>query len=549
MFSSHSMPTLRISLMRKLAMLNLAMRNLAMLLMLFLQMGTATADTVEISATREYFLKTRDAVFTTRDPVNAQLAIPEQAQLTPVTELSRSQTDYWVKFSVVNHTRETRWVLDTGNIIAERLLAHAQNGNRHQIVQQGFQKLWPFDLRYGVQLDLPPGSVSHLWIHIDSTVGAVNPVFSILPQTQYQQKTFSYNTQLLIAIGALVILSVYQLLIFIPTRDWAWFWSALLQLSGALAWSAQAKLLLYGLSAGPWVSLLYLPLFVSAAAGLLFARTYLSLFHPQPLARLLDGLAILTLVVGLIGLLLPAFYYSLLLEITLTITLPAMLGCAIWRTWAGFAANRFFLVGSTLLTLCGFFYLLDQLLQLHIIENDILLATRAQVLAMFAFMLGLIERVNLLQRQRPQQDTRTATDPITRLPNRAAFERDVRAWEAYCKEGILKDFYLTFFDLISLRQTNATRGMREGDRLLALVGTWLQQQTGNHNVYRIGGDEFVVLTQKTFNWDLAPLYQRLQQEGFRDNKINIGTACYSESTGRSSMLKLADDRLHGINPP
>src|SRR3990167_3295161 len=226
-----------------------------------------------------------------------------------------------------------------------------------------------------------------------------------------------------------------------------------------------------------------------------------------------------------------------------------MLGCAIWRTWTGFAANRFFLAGAALLILCGFFYLLDQMLQLQIIENDILLATRCQVLAMFAFMMGLIERVNLLHRQRPQQDTRTATDPVTRMPNRSAFERDVRAWEAYCKEGILKDFYLTFFDLVSLRQTNATRGMREGDRLLTLVGNWLQQQTGNHNVYRIGGDEFVVLTQKSFTWDLNPLYQRLQQEGFRDNQINIGCACYSESSGRSSMLKLADDRLHGIDQP
>lgn len=525
------------------------MRNLAFLLIALLVAGSACADTVEISNPREYFLKIRDALFTTSEPVNVQLAVPEPAQLLPLTELSRAQTEYWVRFSVVNHTREIRWTLDTGNIIADQLVVHAQTGNRHQIARQGFQKLWPFDLRYGLPLELPSGSVTHLWVYIHSNVGASTPVFAILPQAEYQQKAFSYNTQLLIAIGALVILSVYQLLIFIPTRDWAWFWSALFQLSGALAWSAQAKLLLYGLSAGPSVALLYLPLFTAAAAGLMFSRTYLNLYHPQPLARLLDGLAVLAVAAGIAGLLLPAHYYPLLLQWMLGLSVAAMLGCAIWRTWTGFAANRFFLAGTALLILCGFFYLLDQMLQLQIIENDILLATRCQVLAMFAFMMGLIERVNLLQRQRPQQDTRTATDPVTRMPNRSAFERDVRAWEAYCKEGILKDFYLTFFDLVSLRQTNATRGMREGDRLLTLVGNWLQQQTGNHNVYRIGGDEFVVLTQKSFTWDLNPLYQRLQQEGFRDNQINIGCACYSESSGRSSMLKLADDRLHGIDQP
>lgn len=524
------------------------MRKLVWLIVLLLSLpGALLADTVELSATREYFLKTGNALFVSREALNPQIAVPEMSQLLPVARLQRSHTDYWVQLNLVNHTTETRWTLDTSNLVAAELTAHVQTGNRHQILQQGFRKSWPFDLRYGMTLDLPPNSIARIWVHVSAPLGGAHPLFSILPAQHYQEKTFSYNTQLLIAIGALVILSIYQLVIFIPTRDWAWFWSALLHLCGALAWAAQTKILLYGLSLGVHAALLYLPLFVACAAVLLFIRIYLKLHHPNPLARLLDGSAIASVLAGMAGLLLPAHLYPLLLQIVIALALLLMLGCTLQRVQAGLAAARFVLAGSILLVLAGFFYMLDKALRLDIIENDILLATRIHVLTLFACMLGLIERANLLQRQRPLPDTRSATDPVTQLPNRSAFERDVRAWEAYCKEGILKDFYLTFFEVTTLRQTNASRGMREGDRLLGLIGLWLQEQSGNHNVYRIGGDEFVVLTQKSIPWDLAPLYKQLQQEGFRDTRISIGCSCLSESTGRSSLLKLADDRLHGIS--
>src|SRR5690606_3060871 len=101
------------------------------------------------------------------------------------------------------------------------------------------------------------------------------------------------------------------------------------------------------------------------------------------------------------------------------------------------------------------------ILQLDLLENGILAAARLQLLVMILFMLGLIDRMSLVQRERSQQSTRTATDPITGLPNRTAFERDVRAWEAYSKEGILTDFYLSFFDITSLQEVNRAKGRKE----------------------------------------------------------------------------------------
>ncbi len=517
-----------------------------LLLILLILSGSVRAETVELSQAREFFLKTSGQMFSTREALNPQLAVPETTQRIPLTRLHRRDTTYWVQFNLINHSRETRWTLDTGNIIAARLTAHVQTGERQQILEQGFRVLWPFDLRYGMTLDLPANSLTRIWICVESPLGATHPVFSILPATDYQAKTFSYNTQLLIAIGALLILALYQILVFIPTRDWTWFWCALVQISGALAWAAQAKILLYGVALPAHPALLYLPLFAAGASALQFARCYLKLQRSHWPGRLLDGTALLVFLGGLGGLLLPANYYTLVLQAALTVTLILLVTITLWRAHNGFTGTRFLLAGGSILLLAAFCHRLDQVLHLQIIENDILLGTRAQVLAMFAFMLGLVERANLVRRERPQQDTRAATDPLTQLPNRTAFERDVRAWEAYCKEGILKDFYLTFFEVTTLRQTNANRGTREGDRLLLLIGQWLQEQTGNHNVYRIGGDEFVVLTQKSVNWDLAPLQRLLQQEGFRDCTINLGCSCLSESTGRSSLLKLADDRLHGI---
>lgn len=509
------------------------------------------ADTRELSLSQEYLLKP-DQFFFTPTPGDPLLTVPDPAQRQTRERPGRHDSHYWVAFSLSNRSPETHWVLDPGNLIAEHLVLHVQTGDRHQIIEQGFPARWPFDLRYGIPLELPTGPISRLWLSVEAPAGAVNPIFSILPASQYPAKSFGYQSQIMLAVGALAILGLHPLFLFLLTGDRASACLALLLVASALAWAAQSRLLAYGTGLGPQPALLYLPLFIACTAALGFARLHLLLHRPQPLTLLLDGTALLALGAGLAGLLLPTPLYLLLLKSALTLSLILLASAGLWRATTGTVPTRFFIAGAGLLLLGGFFHALDQVLRLGLVENDLLLATRIQVLAAIAFLLALIERNGLRQRARPLPESRApgpATDPLTRLPDRSAFERDVRAWEAYCKEGILSDFYLTFFEVASLQQINRERGMREGDRLLILVSQWLRQQTSPRNLYRTSGDEFVVLTQQPVPWELAPLYLRLSQEGFPQVNINLGCSCLSEASGRSSLLKLADERLHARHHP
>lgn len=179
-------------------------------------------------------------------------------------------------------------------------------------------------------------------------------------------------------------------------------------------------------------------------------------------------------------------------------------------------------------------------------DNQMLWALWAQLFDSIALALALADRINFLRKSRQHADKRASTDQLTGLPNRTAFERDVRAWEVYYSEGIVPEFFLTFIDVDGLKRVNDQMGHNEGDRLLSLVAQWLTSQSNQQNVYRIGGDEFVILSRQQIQWNLSSLHTLLIAEGFPNSDLSIGTSSYSESGSRSTLLKLADERMYAI---
>ena len=504
----------------------------------------ASTDTNELTALREYFIPQPLTVIAAEDGSDPQTSLPtlEQQRLPAATTGA-----YWIHFTLLNRSTEQEWVLDISNALIPKLIVHNVNASLHQIREQGFQKTWPFDLRYGTSLQLPAGEITHIWLYVDNTATSHLPLLSVLPLRQYQQKSFSYSMHLLIILGALAVLALYQAVIFSLTRDGAYGWSIVAQLSATFAWAAQCKFLLYSLSLQAHWYWLYLPLYIALAAFTQFARHYLRLYLPRRLAHLLDGVSVLILLLGIGGALIPLRIYSHLLDWLAPMLFLLLLALGFLRWHSRSTITGHYLLAMGILLLGSLFYWLDQQLQLLIVENSILAAARLQLAALILFMMGLIDRAALLQKEGAKAQQANLMDSLTGLPNRTAFERDVRAWEAYCHEGIYKDFYLSFFEINSLPKVSRSKGRREGDRLLCLIGDWLLSQVENRHVYRISGNEFLVLSQKNIRWNLSALDLYLTQEGFRQIQIHIGTSCYSESSCRSSLLKIADARLHDKN--
>lgn len=80
------------------------------------------------------------------------------------------------------------------------------------------------------------------------------------------------------------------------------------------------------------------------------------------------------------------------------------------------------------------------------------------------------------------------SDPLTRLPNRRAFEDHLAAMTE--RGGLLS---LAICDIDRFKAVNDTHGHGVGDRVLRMVADVLRAKCEGHMVARIGGEEFVIL--------------------------------------------------------
>jgi len=158
-------------------------------------------------------------------------------------------------------------------------------------------------------------------------------------------------------------------------------------------------------------------------------------------------------------------------------------------------------------------------------------------------------------KQQTEKVTRLAEcDPLTQLPNRAAFERRLQD-EALRARRYGREFSLVMFDVDGLKSVNDRFGHRAGDQLLAGIARQMQLSLRQSDaVFRYGGDEFVALCPETSRQAMETVLRRLEGNLLAD----CATAGLAESIGVSwgvasfpadaadidELIGLADKRLY-----
>jgi len=106
---------------------------------------------------------------------------------------------------------------------------------------------------------------------------------------------------------------------------------------------------------------------------------------------------------------------------------------------------------------------------------------------------------------------RAATDALTRLPNRAHFERRVHEeWQRAARLNLTLG--LLIIDVDRFKSINDTYGHLRGDMVLAAVAECCQKQLRSYDlVARYGGDEFIALTCGCQASDIDTPIRRLMQ--------------------------------------
>ncbi len=157
------------------------------------------------------------------------------------------------------------------------------------------------------------------------------------------------------------------------------------------------------------------------------------------------------------------------------------------------------------------------------------------------------ERIFALQEKLSKQiqlvRSRAYIDGLTGLNNRAAYEEHVDRLEDEIRGGTA-DFAIAVFDVNSLKEFNDRYGHKKGDEVIRSAAAALQSTFREGKLYRIGGDEFLVILESSY----AELPQKLasvrgNQAGF---SISAGSAVYNRGTDREyrSVFNRADAAMY-----
>ncbi len=131
-------------------------------------------------------------------------------------------------------------------------------------------------------------------------------------------------------------------------------------------------------------------------------------------------------------------------------------------------------------------------------------------------------------------------DSLTSVYNRNKFNRDI---EEYHKKHI-DDIGIAYFDINGLKEINDNQGHEAGDKLIKSAAMGINSVFVG-DTYRIGGDEFVVITchvkKDIFEKNIEETIQKLQANGI---SVSFGTSWEQNSDNIEKQLSAADHLMY-----
>ncbi len=138
------------------------------------------------------------------------------------------------------------------------------------------------------------------------------------------------------------------------------------------------------------------------------------------------------------------------------------------------------------------------------------------------------------------------TDDLTKLHNRAAYTRHI---ERIKEKGIKHSSPLgiILFDIDDFKNINDSKGHIAGDEALQTVAKMLMKVFSGKNcdVYRIGGDEFAVVAEKTAEDEIINMMLELRhKEANSDIRLSKGYSLITEKKSFKEAFAEADEMLY-----
>lgn len=131
-------------------------------------------------------------------------------------------------------------------------------------------------------------------------------------------------------------------------------------------------------------------------------------------------------------------------------------------------------------------------------------------------------------------------DTLTSVYNRNKFNHDIEEYHQHPVE----DIGIAYFDLNGLKEVNDTDGHEAGDKLIKSTATGINSIFIG-DTYRIGGDEFVVITchvkKDIFEKNVQETIEKLNANGI---SVSFGTSWEQSSDNIEKQLTIADHKMY-----
>ena len=515
----------------------------------FAQSTLSPTEPLELTRSGQFYLAEAN-----EEPPDADRLADWLARKTPVAHVSLLGGRYWFHATVRNDSPVTQWVIDPHASLMEHVGGWVYVGSQPpQTFVTGYHADTPYMLHYGSDITLPRGSSAHVLLRIDSRYFARLPGIDIQPKADYRRTVISENVLALFALGALLTLALYNVFMFLGTRDKALLYYALYLLAATAGWGLTFHLPAQWLG---WHGLQwhYLPFFLMVVFNTLFYIEFLQLREAAPR---LAWAGYANLVLALV--LLPSCFIAMswahtLATITISISLTLALVAGLLRLWSGYLPARYFLAAFLALLLPALVILPANLgLSQDMVRNPELIALLGSTADAILLAFALADKIRLLSIEKDgylvqlhRALDQASTDALTGIGNRHAFDRALSSLTAADSSAGLM---LVMIDLDGLKRINDERGHAHGDALLCEFSRQLQTlRDRDMTVFRLGGDEFAVLGdmrhEDETRRDMRRFEERLHAAGFEGCGISFGIAFGSEITSSSQLLIHADARMY-----
>lgn len=138
-------------------------------------------------------------------------------------------------------------------------------------------------------------------------------------------------------------------------------------------------------------------------------------------------------------------------------------------------------------------------------------------------------------------ETAAITDSLTGVFNRVAYKKDILQFN----EEMQEDFSCVYIDVNELHMCNNKYGHAAGDEMLVYIANTLKEIFFGQNVYRMGGDEFLVFSRGISPQSLDSLIQSLiERLKIKDYRVAIGTSFRSRNSDCEELVQEAEIRMY-----